>query len=168
MNQEEQQMDSDDFQDKSEVQFQDLEVYMSIIMRLEGMRNLVEKRDVSLVDIGRNSGNSDYLVKGGGLKARSTGCSSGSGLKDFADTRVGLKKTDKSRRIWTLRDEEVSITALKELCTLGWKCDNVADALGKFTEKIEARLGTTAESIGYEQDMSAFRKKDYSSLEPMN
>ncbi|KAL3537563.1 hypothetical protein ACH5RR_000929 [Cinchona calisaya] len=44
----------------------------------------------------------------------------------------------------------------------------VANALRKIIEKTEARLGMIAERIGYEQDLLAFRKKVYASLEPMN
>ncbi|KAL3507786.1 hypothetical protein ACH5RR_033168 [Cinchona calisaya] len=42
-----------------------------------------------------------------------------------------------------------------------------ANALEKFTEKIEARLGKTTERIGYEHYISASRKKVYASLDPM-
>ncbi|KAL3524941.1 hypothetical protein ACH5RR_013313 [Cinchona calisaya] len=44
----------------------------------------------------------------------------------------------------------------------------VVDALGKFTEKIEAILEMIAKRIGYEEDMSASRKKVYASLDSMS
>ncbi|KAI3463797.1 hypothetical protein Pfo_020460 [Paulownia fortunei] len=37
--------------------------------------------------------------------------------------RVG-KKTDNERRTWTLWEEEVLITSLKDLISPGWKCEN--------------------------------------------
>ena len=43
----------------------------------------------------------------------------------------------------------------------------VVEALGKFTEKTEARLGMIAERLGYEHDKSLIRQKVCKALEPI-
>ncbi|KAL3504230.1 hypothetical protein ACH5RR_034071 [Cinchona calisaya] len=43
----------------------------------------------------------------------------------------------------------------------------VANALGNFTKKIEARLEMVDERIGYEHDIRESRQKVYASLNPM-
>ncbi|KZV56349.1 hypothetical protein F511_00346 [Dorcoceras hygrometricum] len=35
-----------------------------------------------------------------------------------------VKKVDKTRRTWSAREEEVLITALKDVITKGWKSEN--------------------------------------------
>ncbi|KAL8488726.1 hypothetical protein ACS0TY_024858 [Phlomoides rotata] len=37
---------------------------------------------------------------------------------------VGARKTDKTRRIWSTREEQVLMAALKDLVAHGWKSDN--------------------------------------------
>ncbi|XP_057791224.1 uncharacterized protein LOC131008358 [Salvia miltiorrhiza] len=56
-----------------------------------------------------------------------------------------VNKTDQKRRSWSLREEEVLITALKELVALGWKSDNGfrAGYLNKLEEALKKEFPNT-------------------------
>ncbi|KAL1536838.1 hypothetical protein AAHA92_29421 [Salvia divinorum] len=58
--------------------------------------------------------------------------------------RSKFRKGDRSRRMWTVREEEILIASLLELVALGWKSDNGfrAGYLGKIEENIRKEFST--------------------------
>ncbi|XP_057787492.1 uncharacterized protein LOC131004757 [Salvia miltiorrhiza] len=81
-----------------------------------------------------------------------------------------LNKTDKTRRSWSAREEEVLLAALKELVAQGWKSDNGfrAGYLNKLEEAMKKEYPTTdLKGMPHINSKITIWKKNYSSLSYM-
>ncbi|XP_057779816.1 uncharacterized protein LOC130998418 [Salvia miltiorrhiza] len=85
--------------------------------------------------------------------------------------RCGRKnKTDKTRRSWSTREEEVLLGALKDLVVNGWKSDNGfrAGYLNKLEEAMRKAFPTTdLKGMPHINSKTTVWKKDYYSLQEM-
>ncbi|XP_057779530.1 uncharacterized protein LOC130998112 [Salvia miltiorrhiza] len=80
------------------------------------------------------------------------------------------KKTDKKRRSWSTSEQEVLLTALKELVAQGWKSDNGfrAGYLKKLEEAMKKTFPTTdVKGMPHKNSKTTTWKKDYYSLSLM-
>ncbi|XP_057766827.1 uncharacterized protein LOC130987196 [Salvia miltiorrhiza] len=76
-------------------------------------------------------------------------------------------KSDKTRRSWSMREEEVLLGAMKELVVQGWKSDNGfrVGYLGKLEESVKHVLpGTDLKGIPHIHSRISTWKKNYNSL----
>ncbi|XP_057783185.1 uncharacterized protein LOC131001032 [Salvia miltiorrhiza] len=77
------------------------------------------------------------------------------------------KKSDKTRRSWSVREEEVLLAALKELVVQGWKSDNGfrAGYLGKLEDAIKNVFpGTDLKGMPHIHSKISIWKRNYGSL----
>ncbi|XP_057780067.1 uncharacterized protein LOC130998671 [Salvia miltiorrhiza] len=81
--------------------------------------------------------------------------------------RAKSKKCEKTRRSWSVREEEVLIAALKELVVQGWQSDNGfrVGYLGKLEEAVKSAFpGTDLKGIPHIHSKRSTWKKNYGSL----
>ncbi|XP_057769415.1 uncharacterized protein LOC130989428 [Salvia miltiorrhiza] len=79
-------------------------------------------------------------------------------------------KTNKTRRSWTPREEDVLLAALKELVVQGWKSDNGfrAGYLGKLEEAVKSRFpNSNLKGMPHIHSKIAAWKRNYYSLDLM-
>ncbi|XP_057773941.1 uncharacterized protein LOC130993179 [Salvia miltiorrhiza] len=93
--------------------------------------------------------------------------------QDSASNEIGPEKSmkpGKTRRSWSVREEEVLLAALKELVVQGWKSDNgfKAGYLGKLQEAVKnAFPGTDLRGTPHIHSKIQTWKKNYASLSYM-
>ncbi|XP_057810943.1 uncharacterized protein LOC131025268 [Salvia miltiorrhiza] len=84
--------------------------------------------------------------------------------------RVQPNKSEKTRRSWSLREEEQLIAALKEIVVNGWRSDNGfrAGYLGKLEEAMKIAFpGTDLKGIPHIHSKISMWKRNYYSLSLM-